>query len=1041
MQEKITYRSERVFCGKKSCQRCREGRGHGPYWYAYQTVNGKRKKSYVGLHLPEGVHVAPKSPSPHIGRVNQNSFVGRDAERSLLSAILLKAERGESALLILTGDAGIGKTRLAEEAGREAKKRGWAVAWTRAYAQESGIPYRMWVESLRKVMTQGLWQRQEIARRPLIYQSLGTLLPELQDLLPQDALIQASPPEQEQLRLWDAVRALLATISESTPLFIVLDDLQWADSSSCELLAYLVRQLRGQPVMIVGTCRDIDLPPNHPLRSVLVDLQREQAAQTLTIKPLTDEQIRALISHLPEPMVRDIQVRAAGNPFFAEELARFVETQTMLPDRLELSSAGSPAPTPSAHPSTLPDTISAVLDQHVSKISTSCQRLLARAAVLGGSFEFNTILAMEVGGPDASEDIILDLLEEALQAGMLTEEGSGMRITYHFWHPLLVSHLYDGLSAGRRASLHRRAAEVLREMYQGHEQEGAPAIVYHLVNGGAESPQIAYYAELAADRAYTLSAYPEAERHYRLAAQHIETLPANASPDECLRLANLLERLGECMRFQGNEAEARRLYQQVLEVRPPLGSTAPPVEWQQESELQALLWCAIGQTWYNAGNDQQAGQCYECAERILQRAGVAAGPAWASLRFEQGYLYWREGNYEEAQRAAQEALRLFEAVLAQKQGTAAQLTPLTRMHRTLAGDPVDLGRTHVLLGIIANAVGRPADTSDHWNTALLIFERYDCQREIAILCCDLGDLYIKRSDYARAQAAFGRSRDLAERVGDIPLLSVVLGNMGILAARTGFLVEAESWYRQSLVLAEKANVPAYVSTWQIYLASVLLDQGKLAEARACLHDALATSRRVRNTPCIGLALVILGQMRVAQALMANSGQHATRLLLRGRKTLERALTLEELEAEVRTEGHITLGQIALLCGEVDDAQKLALATLEEARRYELNALTAHTHRLLGCVLAAKAQHEEADRHFEQALALFRACAMRTAYARTLHHYGEVLLKRDGAGGKHYQQGVSYLKEAQQLFTACQAILDKQLVERRLASMTTTTPEE
>src|SRR5207237_1434562 len=106
--------------------------------------------------------------------------------------------------------------------------------------------------TLRKDMTQGLWQRQEIARRPLIYQALRALLPELEDLLPQMELSAASP-EQEQLRLWEAARSLLITISESAPLLIVLDDLQWADSSSCELLAYLVRQLRGHPILRRGT--------------------------------------------------------------------------------------------------------------------------------------------------------------------------------------------------------------------------------------------------------------------------------------------------------------------------------------------------------------------------------------------------------------------------------------------------------------------------------------------------------------------------------------------------------------------------------------------------------------------------------------------------------------------------------------------------------------------------------------------------------------------------------------------------------------------
>ena len=352
----------------------------------------------------------------------------------------------------------------------------------------------------------------------------------------------------------------------------MLDDLQWADSSSCELLAYLVRQLRGQPVMIVGTCREIELPANHPLRPVLVDLQREQAVETLTIQRLTDEQIRALVSHMPEPVVHYIQTSAAGNPFFAEELARGVGASHFAPSQpaaLGAATTHETAGTPGdLHlPTTLPDTISAVLDLRLGRISSACQRLLVRAAVLGGSFEINTILAMEAGGPDADEDIILDLLEEALQAGMLTEEGSGTRITYYFWHPLLVSHLYDGLSAGRRASLHRRAADALIRLYSDRAQEQAAAIAYHLVRGGAESATIAHYAELAGDCAYALSAYPEAVRHYRLAIENISTLPATANADKHLHLVNLLERLGECTQVLGNDAEARGYLERALEAR------------------------------------------------------------------------------------------------------------------------------------------------------------------------------------------------------------------------------------------------------------------------------------------------------------------------------------------------------------------------------------------------------------------------------------------------------------------------------------------
>ncbi len=595
-------------------------------------------------------------PAMQVGRSNQSRLVGREVELAALRQILHDTEQSRRMKLagqkknasssplesghrvqcvLLMGDVGIGKTRLAEEMGREASRRGWTVTWTRAYIQETSIPYRMWTETLRKAMARGLWQRQEIARHPLIYQALRALLPELENLLPPSDP-SAISPEQEQLRLWEAARALLATISESAPLLIVLDDLQWADSSSCELLAYLVRQLRHQPVLIVGTCRDIELSPTHPLRSVMNDLQREQSVEMFTVQPLTNEQIRVLISPLPEPVAVRIQARAAGNPFFAEELARNVS------DTPAFASNASAA---LDLPGTLPDTIAAVLDLRLGRISSDCQRLLVRAAVLGGSFEFGALRALESGPNASDEDTLLDLLEEALQAGMLSEEGSGTRITYHFWHPLLVSHLYDGLSAGRRASLHRRAADALVRLYGDRAQESAAAIAYHLVNGGAEAATIAHYAELAGDRAYALSAYPEAVRHYRLALENIGTLLASASADEHLKLANLLERLGECARVLGNYVEACVYFERVIEARKTYFQVASQRDSRFEAQIDALLLVEVGKTWFDRGDNERAIESYNHAEQILQEAGIETGPAWASLFLHKSYILWQAGSF------------------------------------------------------------------------------------------------------------------------------------------------------------------------------------------------------------------------------------------------------------------------------------------------------------------------------------------------------------------------------------------------------------
>src|SRR5207248_3872196 len=197
-----------------------------------------------------------------IGRSHRNLLVGRSSELDMLRQLLFVPQRGAKAMLIgqrnasaipldtlrkpqcmvLLGEAGIGKTRLAEETSRDAQERGWVVAWSRSYAQESTIPYRLWIEILRSLINNDPWQKQELHKHPLLLTRLSALLPELYMPLPDGASPVRQSYEQEQQSLWEAILELFKLSIERTPLLIVLDDLQWADSSSCELLAYLVRR-------------------------------------------------------------------------------------------------------------------------------------------------------------------------------------------------------------------------------------------------------------------------------------------------------------------------------------------------------------------------------------------------------------------------------------------------------------------------------------------------------------------------------------------------------------------------------------------------------------------------------------------------------------------------------------------------------------------------------------------------------------------------------------------------------------------------------
>lgn len=898
----------------------------------YESVRqGKQEEGMTEAHRFSHTAPAPHELIVSIGRTHQSALVGREQELATLQDILRHTERYRQHAAVhereplpldtqrspqavfLMGEAGIGKTRLAEEVSREAQRHGWLVLWSRVYAQESGIPYRLWIEVLRKLIdsvgTHTLTQAsgQElfspsssggVLSPPL--QPLTMLLPELQNTFVSSTAPHASAgisvalsPEQEQFRLWEATRELLTATSRSIPLLVVLDDIQWADVNSCELLSYLARHIQGYPILLIGTCRENEIF-SHSLHNLIAHMQREHSIQTIPVPSLTHDQIGMLLSavpDLPEALIPHIQAQSAGNPFFAEELARMTPSDT-----------------------TLPKNITATLESRLNKLSIPCQRLLGNVAVLGGSFELSTICSMEAGESGATsldEDTILDLLEEAIRAGVLTEEGSGTHITYSFWHTLQVNHLYERTSATRRRLLHRRAATIVQRLYGSREEEVAATITNHLVRGGAESSLIVRYATLAGDRAYALLAYPEAEQHYRQVVAH-------ATADEQAENSYVLERLAECRMIQGDFAEARLLYEQVLLLhnrQQQKHTSVSTREASYEAQVQALVWGEIGRTWSYAGDKTRAQHCYTHGEQVLREAGVREGSALARLRLQQSSLYWQEGRYEEAQHAAQEALTLFEQQQARHptEATPQQRRYSTRIQRTLAGDLVDLGRTHRLLGALANSVGQRDVALMRLNTALSIHEQYDHRREIAHVSCDLGHIYLKNGEYALAQAALRRALSLAEQFGDGPLTSVIFSNLAELAASSADYLAAERWYNRSLALAKRFDDREYLSLWNTRLAFILMEQGKLAEATTCICQALRIGRAMHNNPCIGAALVALASMRVTEADTARHLPNVhKRLLLHARDDVQRALHLEGLEADTREKGEAVLAQVELL---------------------------------------------------------------------------------------------------------------------------------
>ncbi len=998
MESKISYHQQMSYCGKTRCGKCRTGIGHGPYWYAYQTVNGHVKRTYIGKELPPDVARLVETESASslplaipttsvealpIGRVHRNLLIGREKERLLLRSLLLQIEhfhtnasssrqkladlpldtQRTSQCVILIGEAGIGKTRLAEELGREAQQRGWSVLWSRAYAQESGIPYRVWTDILRKafeieavaaVGTEAFAetdverplgmpeidedtlyqsfhtsavshsQMARIAERDAINQPLQVIIPELWVSQRATPSLTAREPEQEQLRLREAAYTLLTTISQKKPLLIVLDDIQWADGSSGELLGYLARHVYNVPILLLATCRSNETSKS--LSTMIDHMQREHTITLLPVEPLTREEIAQLIEHVPMQQAQRIQIQAAGNPFFAEELAR------------------------STNPPQLPNSISAALDSRMNSLSNECRILLRNAAVLGSSFEFPLIHALEVKhvGVHADEDALFDLLEEAIEAGVLTEEGTAARVTYSFWHPLMVTHLYESVSAMRRTHIHRRVADILLRLYRGRETEVAATVAHHLLHGGAEPVHTAHYAELAGNRAYALLAYSEAEQYYRIALDAMNSASSNYDLEVAGPLvapahrALLTERLAECVMVQGRFVEARTLFEHVLALRSEMRGNNPLSA--DEAQVLALLWSEIGRTWLYLGDRIKARMYYERGEEVLQQASVYTGFVHARLRVLQGGLFAQEGKYAEALNAAKDALRLFQEANLQphKSLDSDTLVPPSRIQRTLRGDQNDLGRITMLLGSVYNSMGQLNNALSHLTTALTMFEQRDQKREIANASCNIGYILLKKVEFVLAQQAFERSLTIVNSIGDGPITSVVFSNLGELAECRGNLEEAENWYKRALNLAEQFRDRTYISMWSARLAVILQTQHKSVEATSCIIRALQVGRAMQNTLCIGHALLALATIRIMQA--QHTGEK--RLLTHAYTHVTRTLHLPKLDAETYTHAQLVLAHALLLLGTLPEARTRLEAVVEQAHTCNLTLIEQQARQLL-----------------------------------------------------------------------------------------------
>ncbi len=482
---------------------------------------------------------------PRFATVEPLALFGRTAEQTLLRECWAKASAGERQLVLLAGEAGIGKTRLATEAARAAHAEG-AIVLFGSCDEEIGLPYRPFVEALQHYVVHA--PEAVLAAHVRAHGGeLARLVPELAKRVTDLPAPQPAEPETERYLMFEAAAGLLSAASQENPVLLILDDLHWAAQPEVLLFRHLVRSRQPLRLLMLATYRDSDVSRTHPLTPLLADLRRENGVQRLLVRGLGDDAVVALISALAGHELTDagialaqaIQQETDGSPFFVTEILRhLVESRAVFQEGGQWTYHG--------HIGGLgiPDSVREVIGRRVARLSDATGRILSLAAVIGRNFD----LALLARVADTSEDDALDALDEASAAALIHEVG-GRPGHFSFSHALIRTALYEGFSAARRTRLHRRVGEALEALTQSTPGTRIDELAHHWIRGlhatrVADVSKAVAYAHQAGDQALASLAYEQAAAHYEAA---LAVLESHDDATEQLR-CDLLLALGDAQR-------------------------------------------------------------------------------------------------------------------------------------------------------------------------------------------------------------------------------------------------------------------------------------------------------------------------------------------------------------------------------------------------------------------------------------------------------------------------------------------------------------
>ncbi len=874
----------------------------------------------------------------------QTPFVNRDEERSVLRRYLDGANEGHGGLVVVLGSAGNGKTRLVEEVGAEAAGRGLRFVVGRSYVTSTRDPYTPFVEVLEGIERQ-LGPK---AFGDVLGTSAGQvarLLPELLSRYPH-----ISPPvnavtSDERRLLFGAMQEVFSRLAAVRPLMVLLDDLQWADEPSLLLLEHLATDLAELPILVVATYTDEDLSAARPLHAALARLHRQHRVRSIPVATLGEADVARLLAAVggsrPPPMLLSALYQVtAGNPLFLEHLIHHLLEQGSLFDdagRWRTDFGGSEVD--------VPESVRFIIESRLQQLAPATRGTLATASLIGRDFGFDLLEVLST----LPEDDLLDAVDEAERARLITStvDAGGVRLS--FAHELVRRMLVDELSLSRRQRLHLRVADAIDEVDRSPPTERAGVIAYHLQRAGrlADPARLGHHLVLAGERALAATAYDEALGHLGQAL-------ALAPEDDIVARARVLEAMARAERSLGHLDEALALWRRALDAHEALGDL--------ESVARLCLDAAVQIAWWRRGRE-----VVELVDRGLSAAGDGRSPQRAGLLALGGQVASQTGAYARGEELLDEALAIA------REHDDERVLGLTLYSRAIH---------HFGYSQHAEAVAVGLASVQHLRAAA---DLWDLANVLGYVAASLG--WLGRFEEAADIGMEGE--ELARRLGNWSAYVFAEQAQGFREVGSHPAAEVlERRGRHALELGRDLGFP--------WLSSVAHTRIGLASFwRGLWEDALSHFEEAANLEIRGAAGGQHGRLFLIHAYLGNRSI-ALELVDRARRGFPvpgrpNSATSWSLAATA-VEAFTILGEEQQAAALYDTVLELA-ATGQVMRSWDFRLVAT----IAGMAAACAREWDRAERHFQEALRLARALPLRLEVPEAHRFQAGMLLARNEPG--------------------------------------------